>query len=214
MTASAQPRPIVRFGPVGYTRRVALAVWPFAVVGALFALLIMLTPRTFDATVAVWLEALRPANGLLRELALASLLLLGGVILLLRRLPPGRALLAFSATLADAFILLFAAFTALFVGFLLTWPVAAALEAPTGDPVAALRGPGLALLSAVLVYLAFAFTHRLGCGRWPGDRTTGLLPRLDTLLHLERLPDPAVRALGAALVVLFAALFRIGWLLG
>ena len=203
---------ILRLRPLGFGRSSLARVWPFAAVALVFAALVLVVPRTFDDTAMQWLQTLGPVTGLLRELATASLLSLGGVVLLLRRIPPGGLVLAFTATLAQALIYVLLYLVALFVGLLLGWPLAVCLEAPSGDIAPALRGMGLGLVSAGGAYLAFAFICRLGAQHWPG-MARGAPARLDRWLRLESLPDAAVRGLGGALVIAFAALFWTGLVL-
>lgn len=204
---------IARLAPGAFLRVMVARVWPFAAVSFLFAVLVLLVPRTFDGTAVAWLDQLHPMNALLRELALASLLLLGGVVLVLRRVPPGPVVLLFTATLSQAFITFFFYLTALFVGLLLAWPFAIWIEAPLGDIRPAVRGPLLGVLSVLAVYAGFALTHRLGAGRWPGQSGGGVAGRTDRLLRLDRIPDPAVRAAGAVLLAAFALAFWAGTLL-
>lgn len=205
---------IARLPPGGFLRAVIARVWPFAAISFLFAVLVLLVPRTFDGTAVAWLQTLQPINALLRELALGSLLLLGGVVLLLRRLPPGRVVLLFTATLSQAFITFFLYLAALFVGLLAAWPLAIWIEAPMGDVRPAILGPLYGVFSILLVYIAFALVHRLGTQEWPGATRGRVGPgRIDRVLRLERIPDLVIRAFGAVLLALFAFLFWSGVIL-
>lgn len=202
---------IARVTPGKFLRGRVAHVWPFAAVSFLFAVVILLMPRTFDGTAVEWLHTLRPVNALLRELAIGALLLFGGVVLILRRVPPGPTVLKFTATLSQAFITFFFYLVALFGGLLVAWPLAVWLEAPLRNVQPGLQGLLFGVLSVLLVYMVFALVHRLGKGRWPGQESGG--GKLDGTLRLDRLPDLAVRAAGAVMVLVCAALFWTGTIL-
>ncbi|WP_290650968.1 hypothetical protein [Aquisalimonas sp.] len=204
---------IARLTPAAFLWAVIARVWPFAAVTFLFSVLVLFVPRTFDGTAVEWLHHLRPVNAFMRELAMGSLLVLGGLVLVLRQLPPGRALLLFSATLSQAFVTFFLFLAGLFVGLLLAWPLAVLFEAPLGSARPAVLGPIYGIFSALLVYVAFAFIHRLGKDRWPGEEPGALLRKIDEVLRLGQLPHLAVRGLGAGLLVVFAGLFWTGAIL-
>ncbi|MFV8834864.1 hypothetical protein [Aquisalimonas sp.] len=204
---------IARLTPGAFLRAVVARVWPFAAVSFLFAILVLLVPRTFDGTAVEWLNTLRPVNALLRELAVGSLLVVGGVVLILRQVPPGRPLLLFMATLSQAFITFFFYLAALFVGLLLGWPLAVWIEAPLGNIQPAVLGPIYGVLSVLLVYIAFALIHRLGAGHWPGEASGALFGKVDDVMRLGRLPDLAIRGVGAGMLIIFVVLFWTGAIL-
>jgi len=206
---------IARLGPGDFLTAVISRVWPFIAVTFLFALLVLVVPRNMEGGAQAWLAALRPMNTMVRELALGALLLLSGVVLILRGIPPGRAVLVFTASLSQAFFTFFLYLASLFMGLLLAWPLGALFNVHMGELGAVLLGPLYGLLSAILVYLAFVLIHRLGSGGWPGDeagRVYPLFDRAEGMLHLNRLPDLGIRAIGLGLLLLFLALFWTGLL--
>ena len=213
MRTLLQTPEISRLAPWPFIKGQVGRVWPFAAIAFLFAFLVLLVPRTFDGTALEWLHELRPVNALLRELALGSLLVLGGLILLLRKVPPGRAILLFTATLSQAFITFFLYLAALFAGLLLAWPLAVWVEAPLGNIRPALLGPLFGIVSALLVYAVFALIHRLGSQQWPGETAGGLFGKVEGVLRLGSIPDVVVRGAGAALLAVFLVLFWIGIIL-
>ncbi len=202
---------IARLTPGAFLRGRVVRVWPFAAVSFLFAVIVLALPRTFDGTAVEWLHTLRPVNALLRELAIGALLLFGGVMLVLRRVPPGPMVARFTGTLAQAFVTFFFYLVALFAGLMLAWPLAVWLEAPIRNMQPALQGVLFGVLSVILVYLVFALVHRLGMGQWPGQSGSG--GKLDSALRLDRLPDIAVRVAGVVMVIVFLVLFWMGTIL-
>lgn len=213
MKSIFQSADIARLGPGAFLKAVVSRVWPFVAVSFLFALLVLLVPRNLQGSAQDWLAALRPMNAMVRELALGALLLLAGVVLILRRVPPGGAVLLFTASLSQAFVTFFLYLAALFIGLLLAWPLGALFNVYMGDLRAVVQGPLFGLLSALLVYAAYLMIHRVGAGVWPGESSHPLFVKIDDVLRLERIPDLGIRGMGIGLVVLFLALFWTGLLL-